>query len=186
MARSRWRRWNNLLHRDIGYLAVGLTVAYALSGLAVNHAEQWNADYRVEVVEHRFEPADPTDRAGAVDAVSGALGLPDPKSTWWTSGTELELYYPGQTVRADVARGLAWTEVKTPRWMLKPLNDAHLNRLAGVWTVVADLYAVALLVLAITGMFVLRGRKGLSGRGKWLVGAGVAVPLGLGLLAAWL
>jgi len=24
----KWRKWNNILHRDIGYLCVGLTVVY--------------------------------------------------------------------------------------------------------------------------------------------------------------
>ncbi len=35
----RWRPTLRALHRDIGYLAVGLTFVYAASGLAVNHIE---------------------------------------------------------------------------------------------------------------------------------------------------
>ena len=31
------RRWNNLLHRDIGYLCVGMTLVYAISGIVMNH-----------------------------------------------------------------------------------------------------------------------------------------------------
>ena len=31
------RRWNNLLHRDIGYLCVGMTLIYAISGIVLNH-----------------------------------------------------------------------------------------------------------------------------------------------------
>jgi len=41
----------------------------------------------------------------------------------------------------------------------------------------ADLYAFSLLLLAITGLFILKGKKGFSGRGKWLVGAGILVPI---------
>ena len=44
----KWRRWNNILHRDIGYLAVGLTVVYAISGVAVNHRADWNPSYTFE------------------------------------------------------------------------------------------------------------------------------------------
>ena len=31
----KWRRWNNVLHRDLGYLCVALTIVYAISGIAV-------------------------------------------------------------------------------------------------------------------------------------------------------
>ena len=60
--------------------------------------------------------------------------------------------------------------------MLYEFNQLHLNAPKGLWTVIADLYALALIVLGVTGMFVLRGRLGLSGRGGWLVGAGVLLP----------
>ena len=33
----KWRAWLRAFHRDIGYVAVGLTFIYALSGIAVNH-----------------------------------------------------------------------------------------------------------------------------------------------------
>ena len=36
----KWRKWFRILHRDIGYVAVALTLAYGLSGIAVNHI-QW-------------------------------------------------------------------------------------------------------------------------------------------------
>jgi len=46
-----------------------------------------------------------------------------------------------------------------------------------VWTWVADVYAFLLLFMAVTGMFVLKGRQGLAGRGKWFILAGLVVPL---------
>ena len=47
--RFQWRRWNNILHRDIGYVCVALTVIYAVSGIAVNHIHDWNLNYRIEL-----------------------------------------------------------------------------------------------------------------------------------------
>ena len=35
------RPWVRAAHRDLGYLAVGLTLVYATSGLAVNHLTDW-------------------------------------------------------------------------------------------------------------------------------------------------
>src|SRR5262245_52907844 len=41
-----WRLWLRSVHRDAGYVVVGLTFVYALSGLAINHVSQWNPNFR--------------------------------------------------------------------------------------------------------------------------------------------
>jgi len=41
----------------------------------------------------------------------------------------------------------------------------------------ADIYAAVLLILAVTGLFVLKGKKGITGRGAWLTGLGVLIPV---------
>ena len=45
-----------------------------------------------------------------------------------------------------------------------------------------DIFAVALAFLALSGIFLIKGRKGLAGRGKWFLAAGAAIPA----LALWL
>jgi hypothetical protein len=57
------------------------------------------------------------------------------------------------------------------------MNQLHLNAPKGAWTIIADIYAIGLIVMALTGMFVLKGRTGITGRGAWLVGAGVLLPV---------
>ena len=52
----KWRKWNNIIHRDLGYLCVGLTIIYAVSGVAVNHVQDWNPNYVIEKQEKRIEP----------------------------------------------------------------------------------------------------------------------------------
>ena len=69
-------------------------------------------------------------------------------------------------------------EETRPRPVLFELNQMHLNASKGLWTVLSDIYAVALILMALTGMFVLRGPVGLGGRGKWLVGLGALIPIG--------
>ena len=41
-----WRQGFRAVHRDLGYIVVSLTIAYALSGIAVNHIDDWNPNYR--------------------------------------------------------------------------------------------------------------------------------------------
>ena len=51
-----WRRLNNVLHRDIGYLAVGLSIVYGVSGVAVNHKADWNPSYGVGKTFQQIDP----------------------------------------------------------------------------------------------------------------------------------
>lgn len=179
--RRSWRTWNNELHRDVGYVVVGLTLIYAISGVAVNHIEDWNPNYAIEREVKTFEAFGPLDRDATIARLVAVLALEEPLDAFRRTPTDVELVYEGWSVRADVAAGRATIERPVPRPVLIQFNDLHLNRVKGFWTWIADAYAIALCFMAISGMFVLRGRTGITGRGKWLVAAGVVVPV-----VAWL
>ena len=44
---TRLRKWNNIIHRDLGYFFAGTVVLYAFSGLAVNHVDDWDPNFVV-------------------------------------------------------------------------------------------------------------------------------------------
>lgn len=156
---------------------MALTVVYAVSGIAVNHMHQWNPNYKFERVEQRLEPIPVTDRETMVAQAVERLGLAQlPTESFRPAPQTLQLFYDGWSVEVDAAAGIAVIERPRDRILLRDFNFLHLNHAKGLWTLVADLYAGLLLLLAITGMFVLKGRKGLAGRGKWWVAAGLVVP----------
>lgn len=178
-----WRRWNVAIHRDVGYFCVALTIVYAVSGIAVNHIDDWNPNYRIEREERRFEPIPVGERDAMVSALVERLGLDAPPRDAFRPRPEIvEMFYEGWSVRADAPAGVAVIERAGKRPFLFQANDLHLNRLKGGWTWFADLYAAMLALLAITGTLILRGARGFAGRGKWFVLAGLAVPLALWLL----
>ena len=173
-----WRKLNNVLHRDLGYLAAGLTLVYAISGVAVNHRHQWNPSWKVEVETRTFEPVPVADRDTMTANLVERLALPGPPKSSFRSAPHLvELFYEGWSVKADATAGTATIERPRGRFGLREMNFLHLNEPKGLWTWAADVYAVILGFLAISGLFVLKGKNGLSGRGKWLTGIGVAIPL---------
>ena len=63
------------------------------------------------------------------------------------------------------------------RPLIRQFNFLHLNEGRRYWTYVADLFAVLLVFLAVSGPLIVRGRRGLRGRGGVLVAVGVLVPL---------
>jgi len=173
-----WRRFLRAAHRDVGYLVAGLTVVYAVSGVAVNHIQDWNPSWRIAREEVRFAPIPVTDRETMTSALVRALELPGPPANAFRRSPErIELFYDGWTVEADVAAGVAVTTRPRERPVLFDANALHLNHPKGAWTWIADAFAVLLGGLALSGLAMIRGRLGFAGRGKWLFAAGLALPL---------
>ncbi|MBP7676541.1 MAG: PepSY-associated TM helix domain-containing protein [Thermoanaerobaculia bacterium] len=173
-----WRKLNNVLHRDLGYLAAGLTLVYAISGVALNHRHQWNPSWKLVVEERTFPPVPVSDRETMATALVERLGLPGPPKSSFRSAPHLvELFYEGWSVKADATAGTATIERPRGRFALREMNFLHLNEPKGLWTWAADVYAAVLGLLAVTGLFVLKGKNGLAGRGKWLAGLGVLLPI---------
>jgi hypothetical protein len=173
-----WRRWNAATHRDIGYLSVALTLVYGISGIAVNHIHQWNPNY---AKSKRVEQIRPLPKEESTDRLTQAAQeqLQPPgtfKSAFQPDDDTLQLFYKEATYSVDLPTGKVLVETTQPRPVLFALNQLHLNTPKRLWTWVADLYAAALIALACTGMFILKGREGITGRGAWLVGLGTAIP----------
>ncbi len=175
-----WRKWFRALHRDVGYVAVSLVLAYGLSGLAVNHIEDWNPSYTFSRSSFDLGPLPPGPPAAQADFVIDRLGLDRAtvRGHFLETATELRVFLDdAQEARLDVTTGRGQLKTITRRAVLFEVNALHLNNLKGVWTYVADVFALALIFLAITGMTMMKGNRGLAGRGKWFVGAGLLVPI---------
>jgi len=172
-----WRRWNYLLHRDVGFACIGLTLLYALSGVAVNHRRDWNPNYSIETTSTQVRPMASGQVAPVeVQTILQQLGenrlqerffQPDRDTLW--------VFVDGRVVKVHLPSGAVEYERVAKRSFWYPLNALHLNHPQGVWTWVADLYAVALGFLAISGLLMLR--RQVLRRGLVLTAAGVLVPL---------
>lgn len=172
-----WRRWNSLLHRDIGFLCVGLTLVYAISGVAVNHIAEWNPSYRVERIETNIGPVagKPTDPATIRMILARLDEQGNLENSYRPDPVSLQLFVDGRSILVNLASGQVTHDRAIPRPGLREMNFLHLNHPKGVWTWIADLYAVALAFLAVSGLFMIR--RATLRRGLLLSGAGVALPL---------
>jgi uncharacterized protein len=178
--KKHWRPWLRAMHRDIGYVMVGLTFIYALSGLAVNHLTDWSdgdASFKTYSATHEMGPLRGEDQAVADDLRKRLAIKEVPRELYRPAPDELEVIFDKRSLHVNTATGHVVDEGQKPRFVLRIANWLHLNRGKKAWTYVADAYATSLLVLATSGMFMIAGKKGLLGRGAILVGLGVAIPV---------
>lgn len=174
-----WRKWNNILHRDLGYLCFGLTIIYVVSGVAVNHIADWNPSYRITTEHTHIDiPKPPRPHDTLVASILEQLQERGRvKNSYQPAGDILQIFVENNTITANLNTGEVIQQKNRPRSLLFQANFLHLNHPKKLWTWFADIYALALGVLAVTGLFILKGKKGITGRGAWLVTAGMIIPL---------
>lgn len=173
-------------HRDIGYFFAGLTVIYAVSGVAVNHIDDWNPNYviRRDVAEVGVLPFGEPAELGS-EVLSRMHIDEQPRSVVRMSREQLKIFLEQRTLIVSLPGGHVVDEHARRRFAFFEVNYLHLNHGKGFWTWFADVYAIGLLILACTGIFIIQGKKGLSGRGRWLLLAGLAVPVIYLVLVVW-
>ena len=176
----KWRKWNNIIHRDLGYLCFGLTIIYVISGVAVNHIHEWNPTYRLEKLTSSVDltGVNYADDEGVAQTVLRQLNETAPlKNIFRVDGNTLKIFVENNNLTVSLQEEQVFQEKSNKRAVLYQANFLHLNHAKKFWTWFADLYAIALGVLALTGLFVLRGKKGITGRGLWLTGTGLLIPI---------
>ena len=173
-----WRTLLRAVHRDMGYLAVGLTLVYALSGLAVNHIKDWDPSFHQVSHTYRVATPLPSDPDEAARRVLAALAITEaPRDTYAASDDAFDIELDRRTLHVTPSSGKVVEEGQSPRFFLRAANWLHLNRGKRAWTYVADTYAVFLVYLAVSGLFMIPGRRGLIGRGAIFLAVGVMIPV---------
>jgi uncharacterized protein len=177
--KMKWRKWLRILHRDIGYLAAGLTVIYAISGVAVNHVGDWNPNYRIEKVIIELDSIPPNyEKEEMVKYVLSEIGeTREVKNSFRPDPNRLDIFIEGNTITVNYETHEVTQEKVVSRPIIRETNFLHLNAPKKVWTYVADIFAVALAFLAISGLFMIKGKNGITGRGAWLTALGILLPI---------
>lgn len=170
-------RLNVVAHRDIGYVCASLIIAYCLSGIALNHVNDWNPDFvitkRTVTLPSTYQRDQVT--KAVIESFAPLVGEGDYKVYDFPTRDQVKIYYDNATLHVHFAAGEGHYEKIARRPLIYEMNALHLNRLKG-WRWVSDVFALVLITLSASGLFVLRGKYGLAGRGKWLIAIGLLPP----------
>lgn len=170
------RKWFRILHRDLGYFFAALTIIYSLSGIAVNHLRDWNPNYVVTSVEFESDLPAKASKAQVIELLD-RFGVADQYKKHYTRrGSELKVFLKNGTVVLDTETNSGVYDNIENRLFFREANYLHLNPVRA-WTWFSDFFAVSLIFLAISGLVIVKGKKGFKWRGAILFAAGLAVPI---------
>lgn len=202
-AASQQRRafWMRQLHQwhwiSSALCLVGLLL-FALTGITLNHARQIGAEPRVThravVLPGSLRPAlageDERKAASLPASVSAWLGehlqvhVDGRPAEWSADEIYLSLPRPGGDGWLSIDRVTGEVEYEqTRRGVIAYLNDLHKGRNTGVaWNWFLDVFALACLVFAVTGLFLLKLHAARRTATWPLVTMGLVLPLLLALI----
>ena len=172
------RKINNALHRYLGYFFFGMTIIYAVSGLAVNHINDWDPSYIVitkEISIDTNQDLTDLDEAGVHAIISPLMGKNAYKSHYYPNRITLKIFTRQGSVSINTQTGQGVSERVLRKPFFYGVNFLHYNPVK-YWTYFSDLFCIALVIMAITGLVVRKRDNGLSGIGGWLTLAGVLIP----------
>ncbi|MCT4588262.1 MAG: PepSY-associated TM helix domain-containing protein [Carboxylicivirga sp.] len=170
MNNKKLRKWLRHIHRDLGYFFVGIITIYGVSGLLLNHEVTAYSTTKHQTV----------------------IGLDldkDELANYWKENhsdirlknvivqpNDFQLYIDGGLGSYQPSNGQLSYETYHRNAIIDFVHRLHYNTIKG-WKYVADFFALSLIFFAVSGLFLSKGKKSIRGRGKWILLAGVLVPV---------
>lgn len=176
------RKWSRTIHRDLSYFFAGVIIIYAVSGFVLNHKRDFNSDYSISQRKYTVEGTFPKSNDSFTKEY--VLELLDEIGE---RGSYTKHYFPvegqmkvfikgGSSLVVDTQTGQALYESVKKRHVISAMSRLHYNP-GRWWTVFSDVFVISLVVITITGLIMVRGPKGLWGRGGIELAAGIIIPL---------
>jgi len=167
-------------HRDLGFLMVGICLVYAISGVLLNHMGDKDPAFKTEKKSLRLESNLAQEKLET--DWNGRKELPPLRKIIPGDEEHSQLILEGGVGTYNHRTGEVAYEKYTKRKLVYWINRLHYSKVKG-WNVMADFFAASLLFFAISGLVMVKGKYGISGRGKWLLILGLLIPVGYVLLA---
>jgi hypothetical protein len=170
---------NRVTHRDLGYLIAGLTIIYAISGIALNHKNNWNPNYIFE--NRKFTVDIPVTRETfndetALSILKNVQAEKEFKTFHFPSGNKVTIFINDGFVQINSLTGEGVLQKISKRPVFYQLNFLHYNP-GRWWKYFSDIFCAALILVTITGLFIIKGKNGITKRGAILTIIGIILPL---------
>jgi len=167
-----------IVHRDLGFFVVGMTLVYGISGIILNHMDGKDPAFRTEKKIIQM-PTNLTEEELTLEWQDNKK-LPNLKRVIRKDESNLRLFLDSGIGMYNISNGLLEYETHKMKPLVFWINRLHYSKVKG-WSLVADFFAGALILLAITGIFIVKGKHSIAGTGKWYLIIGILIPIIFGI-----
>lgn len=175
-----YKYWLRVIHRNLGFLMVGICLVYGISGFLLNHMDGKDPAYKVEEKSIKIDKNLTTADVAALWGDQKAL--PKLNKILEIDETHYRLLLTGGVGVYDSSLGTVDYELYTKREFVYWINKLHYNKVNG-WTIMGDIFAFSLIFFALSGVFMVSRKIGILGTGKYYLLVGIAIPIIYVLLA---
>lgn len=168
---------NRNLHRDISYFYVGLIIAFSISGIALNHRENYDPqEYTVKTKSFQIDL--PTDKNQINDdffkRIAPTISAEEYRGNRMRNN-EARLFFEDAFAFVNLETGKGEIEYVKTIPVLGQMTILH--KTTNTWWIwFSDIFGIAMLTIAITGMFIAKGKNSFRKRGWWLACLGLIFP----------
>lgn len=165
-------------HRDIAYFYVGLIIAFAFSGIFLNHRGTLNPRrYTYDTREIQLKPFS-KDQVNDlfINDFTKNQNIEDDLRRFQTTENALTISYASNDVKVDMATGTGSITTYRTIPLLGQMTKLHQDT-SKWWIYYSDIFGLAMLTIAFTGMFIEKGKNSFRSRGFKLAFIGIIFPL---------
>lgn len=175
------RRYCRSIHSHLSFVFVGMILVYALSGITMNHLKDYNPQYMISVENYTTEGVFPHSHnfdEAEIRTMLEKVGERDnyTKHFYPNRSTMKVFLKSGSSFTVNTQTGEVNYEGLKKRPVFYQLSFLHYNP-GKWWTYFSDIFAVSLILICVTGVFMNKGRRGLTGIGGIEMIIGIVVPI---------
>ena len=175
-AQLRLRSW----HRDLGYFFFGLIISFAISGISQNHRRSWNPEryvYSSKEVQTQLHLRKEAIDEKAINELAQQHQITSSYRNFRLEddGRKLRAFFADGILDVDLSTGKGKFEILRTRPLLGQMVNLHKSTSLWIWY--SDIFALGMLTIAGTGLFMVKGKYGFRQRGYRLTLVGIVIPL---------
>lgn len=176
------RFWFREIHRHLSFFYVGVIVVYSISGFMLNHKHDFNPNYTLEhktlTIEGQFPKSHINFTEFKAKEVIKSFDNKERFAKMFFQNEESAKIFlrGGSSIVVNLTTGEALYEALRNRPIIYSMNKLHLNP-SRTWTIFSDIFIASLLIITLTGVFIVKGKRGLWGIGGIELLLGIIIPI---------
>lgn len=165
-------------HRDLAYFFLGLIIAFAFSGIFLNHRQVWHPRRYTSDTQQITVPPVVKDSINDayIEKFTASNKIDDVVRRFQVNENALRISYVNHDVDIDITTGQGKIVEYRTTPLLGQMTKLHTDT-SKWWIYYSDIFGIAMLTIACTGMFIEHGKNSFRSRGWWLALAGILFPL---------